>query len=93
MIALGLLGGAVAALAGAALAIRRRFVVVTVAGRSMLPTYRDGDRVLVRRTRMEGLRAGQVVVVEHPRADRRWRPSQGDGPAPMDDQATGCSAR
>ncbi|WP_203217950.1 S26 family signal peptidase [Nocardia terpenica] len=39
----------------------RRFVAVTVRGASMEPTYRHGDRVLVRRTAAAG--RGQVVVV------------------------------
>lgn len=46
----------------AALRWHRRLVVVTVRGPSMEPTYRDGDRVLVRRG--PPARHGQVVVVE-----------------------------
>lgn len=52
-----------AAVAVAAVAVRRRYLVVTVHGESMLPTYRPGERVLVRRTRAGALRAGQVVVL------------------------------
>ncbi|NUW38473.1 hypothetical protein HTZ77_44830 [Nonomuraea sp. SMC257] len=43
--------------------VRRRYLVVTVHGESMLPTYRPGERVLVRRARADSLRAGQVVVL------------------------------
>ncbi|KXK58317.1 hypothetical protein AWW66_30465 [Micromonospora rosaria] len=44
--------------------LRRRLVLVTVRGGSMLPAYRDGDRVLVRRGGTPAV--GQVVVVERP---------------------------
>ncbi|MFC0104775.1 S26 family signal peptidase [Kibdelosporangium aridum] len=43
---------------------RRRLLVVTVHGVSMEPTYRSGDRLLVRRSRLERVRTGQVVVVQ-----------------------------
>jgi signal peptidase I len=42
--------------------LRRRYVVITVRGSSMTPTYRDGDRVLVRRLTVGLLRTGDVVV-------------------------------
>ncbi|MFI1379950.1 S26 family signal peptidase [Embleya sp. NPDC020886] len=61
---------------GAALAARRRLIVITVAGASMEPTYRSGDRVLVRRPGRRGHAdpaAGRVVVAE-------WRPPSGDPP-------------
>ncbi|MEV0231400.1 S26 family signal peptidase [Nonomuraea sp. NPDC050786] len=72
-------GLALIAAAGVALTVvllRRRYLVVTVEGESMLPSYRPGERVLVRRTPPGSLRAGQVVVLsglphapssEHPR--------------------------
>ncbi|MFI1420061.1 S26 family signal peptidase [Streptomyces sp. NPDC020731] len=44
----------------------RRFVIVTVHGASMLPTYRDRDRVLVRRRPPV---VGEAVVVEQPSRD------------------------
>jgi len=55
----------IGAAAGAALVVavawlRRAFVVVTVTGRSMAPTFEPGDRVLLRRGRA---RTGDVVVV------------------------------
>ncbi|WP_329417335.1 S26 family signal peptidase [Streptomyces sp. NBC_01268] len=50
--------------------LARRLAAVTVRGRSMEPSYHDGDRVLVRRTGTPA--AGEVVVVEQPGADGRW---------------------
>ena len=55
--------------AAAALAwwwLRRRHVVVTVAGDSMAPTYLDGDRLLVRRRRLSGVRSGTPILVRLP---------------------------
>ena len=49
---------------GCALLARRTLVVVTVIGTSMVPTFRPGDRVLVRRT--SRVRRGQVVVARPP---------------------------
>ncbi|MGY0235720.1 S26 family signal peptidase [Longispora urticae] len=51
---------------GGALWVRRAFVVVTVEGASMSPTYEDGDRVLVRRVRPAGVAAGRVIVLAPP---------------------------
>jgi signal peptidase I len=63
--ALLLCAGCAAALA------RRRFVVVTVRGESMLPTFADGQRVLVRRCAVAAVAPGDVVVFADPRdADR-----------------------
>jgi len=42
------------------------FLVVTVAGTSMAPTFSPGDRVLVRRRRLSRVRAGEVVVLRSP---------------------------
>jgi len=50
----------------AVLVTRRRFVVVTVAGPSMEPTLRPGERVLVRRCGPAPLRAGAIVVFREP---------------------------
>ncbi|GAB3805023.1 S26 family signal peptidase [Micromonospora zhanjiangensis] len=48
--------------------IRRRLLVIDVHGPSMLPTYRDGDRLLTRRrTADDPLSPGQVVVLRNPR--------------------------
>lgn len=46
--------------------LRRRYLVVNVSGPSMLPTFRDGDRVLVRRVPGDRVRTGQVVVLDGP---------------------------
>lgn len=54
---------AVALVVGWVLVQRRRLLVVTVRGVSMEPTYSAGDRLLVRRSRLEAVRTGQVVVV------------------------------
>lgn len=43
--------------------LRARFVLVTVSGRSMEPTLWHGDRVLVRRSSLGGVRPGRVVVI------------------------------
>jgi signal peptidase I len=57
-----------AVLVSAALYLRRRLVVVTVRGASMLPSLRDGDRVLVRRCGPARLRRDAIVVAAQPRA-------------------------
>ncbi|QIK04877.1 S26 family signal peptidase [Streptomyces sp. Je 1-4] len=63
-------------LPAAAILLSHRLVLVTVRGVSMAPAYRDGDRVLVRRTARPT--RGQVLVVERPALHTRW-PS---GPLP-----------
>ncbi|MEU6881924.1 S26 family signal peptidase [Streptomyces sp. NPDC046712] len=59
---------------GAVLALRSRFALVQVTGSSMAPTYRDGDRLLVRRR--APVRPGDAVVFRNPVAaldtDVRW---------------------
>ncbi|MBF9130241.1 S26 family signal peptidase [Plantactinospora sp. S1510] len=66
MIYVVLAGAVGAALAGLVTRFRRRWVLVTVHGRSMVPTLEPGDRVLVRRVPPGAVRIGQVVVVEEP---------------------------
>jgi signal peptidase I len=74
--------GCIAA-AGGALAwwVRRRFVVVTVHGSSMVPAYAAGDRVLIRRVALNRVRAGAVVVVAP------GRPAPGGGRLPAVERA------
>lgn len=79
----GLLIVVVLSAALAVLLARRRFVVVEVSGVSMLPTYRPGDRVLVRRTRVSNLRRDQVVVLESQHRGR-WRTGPLPGPKAAD---------
>ncbi|WP_433063993.1 signal peptidase I [Dactylosporangium sp. CS-033363] len=64
--------------------LRRRYLVVTVYGRSMLPSYRGGDRLLVRRTGLDKLRPGSVVVFRSPDA-----PTLAEVAAFSDDPVTG----
>jgi signal peptidase I len=54
----------------AVLWLRRRFLVVTVQGHSMLPTLRNGDRVLVRRGRRGRVRCGRTGRVRRGRTGR-----------------------
>jgi signal peptidase I len=62
---------AVSGLSFAALALlRRRLVAVTVRGVSMVPSFRHGDRVLVRRG--VPIRVGQAIVVEQPLPEGGW---------------------
>ena len=51
--------------------LRARLVRVTVHGDSMAPTLRHGERVLVRRTRLEALNRGDLVVFRRPREQTR----------------------
>lgn len=70
-----------AAMTGARM-LRRRVAVVTVSGASMHPTLTSGDRVVVRRSTINQIRTGQIVVIERPRHDDslhsqqlRWPPA------------------
>lgn len=53
-------------------AMRRRLAVVAVFGPSMQPTLTAGDRVLVLRASISGVRPGQIVVFERPDEDGGW---------------------
>lgn len=48
--------------------LRWRLRIVIVFGDSMRPTLAAGDRLLVRRTPLSRVRAGDIVVIQHP-----WR--------------------
>jgi signal peptidase I len=65
-----LLLGALPTMLGALVLVRRRYLVVTVEGISMMPTLADGDRVLVRRTRPDRIGVGRLVVTEPPTGGR-----------------------
>jgi signal peptidase I len=52
-------------------AVRWRYAVVTVRGPSMEPDLFNGDRLLVRRCRVERLRPGQHVIFREPGLPRR----------------------
>lgn len=43
--------------------LRRNRVLVSVDGSSMEPTYSDGDRLLLRRTRTASVHKGQIIAV------------------------------
>ena len=58
--------------------LRRSLVAVQINGSSMEPTYRSGDRVLVRR-RSGGVRVGEVVVIERPGSSGGWPTPPHDG--------------
>jgi signal peptidase I len=72
-----LLGACAVLTAGVAGYARRRLIVVVVEGRSMEPTLYEGDRLLVRRCRLRGIRRGDVVILHPPSArlaaDGVWR--------------------
>ncbi|MEV4109854.1 signal peptidase I [Nonomuraea sp. NPDC049695] len=51
--------------------LRRTYVVVTVSGRSMEPTLRAGDRLLVRRVPISAVKRGHIVVFGN-RTAGRW---------------------
>jgi signal peptidase I len=54
--------------------LRWRYSVVTVAGPSMEPELRDGDRLLVRRCRLGALRRDQLVIFREPGVPGPGRP-------------------
>lgn len=62
------------ALAATTALVRRKLMLITVDGASMEPTYRSGDRLLLRRSDGRRLRTGQVVVVTAPQSAEGWRP-------------------
>lgn len=72
-----LVGAVLVVLAAVAVVLlRRRVVAVSVTGLSMAPTLHAGDRVLVRRTPVDRLQRGDVVVVREPGP---CRPGDPDG--------------
>jgi signal peptidase I len=59
---------ATAGVAVMVIAARRTLVVVNVSGASMEPNLHDGDRILVRRRRVEQVRRGEIAVLAAPEA-------------------------
>jgi signal peptidase I len=55
-------------------AVRRRYVVAIVRGDSMLPTFRDGERVKVRRISGLACQPGDVIVFAVDQLDRPGDP-------------------
>lgn len=68
---------ATAALTGALVGVRHRYLVVAVRGNSMQPALADGDRLLVRRASSATYRVGDIVVfrpaVARLAGDPAWR--------------------
>jgi signal peptidase I len=62
----------VAAVAVAVWQLRRDWAVIVVEGASMEPAYRDGDRVVIRRTPRFKSSPGDIVVVERPDIHFTW---------------------
>jgi signal peptidase I len=75
---LGVVSAAAVVFGAVVLWVRWRLAVVTVRGVSMVPTLREGERVLVRRIPGAVVRTGQLVVFQRPwwssrhGADARW---------------------
>lgn len=63
---------------------RRQLIVIEITGPSMQPTYRPGDRVLVRRRAGRQVRRGSVVVLPEP-------PSSGWPDVAVDPSARGAA--
>jgi signal peptidase I len=79
----------------AAMLARQRFAVVTVAGVSMSPALRPGDRVLVRWHRRARIRVGDILVFRDPdnqRAIKRVAALAGD-PVPESVRAAAGGAQ
>ncbi|MFI5960139.1 S26 family signal peptidase [Cryptosporangium sp. NPDC051539] len=76
MTAAGAVGAVLAVVVAVVWWLRRRFVIVTVIGQSMTPTFAHGDRVLVRRVRLARARTGDVVVAA-------WGAPVPGGPFPL----------
>jgi signal peptidase I len=60
-----LIGAAVAVVCGLVV-VRRSFTLVHVVGQSMMPTFRDGERVLARRLPGEAARPRDIVAFVPP---------------------------
>lgn len=65
-------GALVAALLALLVLTRRGFVMVRIDGESMHPSYRTGEKVLLRRRTRPGIHVGDVVMFERPDDDGRW---------------------
>ncbi|MFG1948726.1 S26 family signal peptidase [Nonomuraea sp. NPDC048826] len=58
--------GSAALLLALAVRLRRTYAVVRVDGSSMTPILADGDRLLARRVRADGLSRDEIVIVRSP---------------------------
>lgn len=56
----------VAMAAAAVLALRHHYTIIIVRGGSMMPTLREGEKVLTRRVRGERVRRGDIVILRVP---------------------------
>ncbi|MET9803638.1 S26 family signal peptidase [Streptomyces sp. NPDC006368] len=63
----------------AAFLLRRRCTLLDVSGSSMLPTYRDGDRLLALRVPVRLVRRGAVVAIRMRAADAPAHPARAQG--------------
>jgi signal peptidase I len=64
--AAALVAAIIATAAAAVLALRHHYTVIVVRGRSMMPTLREGQKVLARRVRGQTVRSGDIVILRVP---------------------------
>jgi signal peptidase I len=64
--AAALFAAIIATAAATVLALRHRYTVIVVRGRSMMPTLREGEKVLARRVHGQAVRSGDIVILRVP---------------------------